>query len=153
MFKWPTNYPVYTEYTVMRAVQSFHTLNYFIHDLLHGDTCHTLSGLRRCTARAIGPVNASALLLTSPAHREASVCEIVRGLHLGFCSCLPVRNYTIWRLVHESMHAEVITLDGATGVFDAGPPAYIPLISVKFDVCGDAEGLLCEASNLYPQHL
>jgi hypothetical protein len=35
----PPNYPAYTECTVMRALQSFHTSNYFTWSLLDGDTC------------------------------------------------------------------------------------------------------------------
>jgi hypothetical protein len=67
-------------------------------------------------------------------------------------SRLHVGNYTIRRLVHESMHAEVITLDGAGGVFNAGPPACVSLIFVKLDARDDAEeGLRCEASGLHPQ--
>jgi hypothetical protein len=50
------------------------------------------------------------------------------------------------------MHAEVIALDGAEGVFNARPSARVPLISVKLDTCDDAEeGLRCEASGLHPQ--
>jgi hypothetical protein len=50
------------------------------------------------------------------------------------------------------MHAEVITLDGVEGVFDARPPTYVPLISVKLYACDDAEeSLQCNASGLHPQ--
>jgi hypothetical protein len=50
------------------------------------------------------------------------------------------------------MHAEVIALDGAEGVFNARPSARVPLISVKLDTCDDAEeGLRCAASGLHPQ--
>jgi hypothetical protein len=135
----------------MRALQSFHTLNYFIHDLLHGNMGHTLSYLCLMHRLGLRPIDASALLLTSPAHREASVYESVQGLRHGSHSHLPARNYTIWRLVCESLHTEVIALDGAKGVFDAGPSACVPLISAKLDVCDDAEGLRCEATGLNPQ--
>jgi hypothetical protein len=50
------------------------------------------------------------------------------------------------------MHAEVIALDGAGGVLNAGPPACVSLIFVKLDARDDAEGgLRCEAAGLHPQ--
>jgi hypothetical protein len=52
------------------------------------------------------------------------------------------------------MHAEVIALDGAEGVFNTGPLACVPLISMKLDAHDAAEeGLRCEAFGLHPQHL
>jgi hypothetical protein len=55
-----------------------------------------------------------------------------QGLRHGSRSHRPARNYKIRRLVHESMHAE--------GTFDAWPPAYVPLSSMKLSVHDDAEG-------------
>jgi hypothetical protein len=56
-------------------------------------------------------------------------------------------------LIRESIHAEVITSDGAEGVLGAWPPTYTPLISVMLDARDGGEGgLRCEASGLHPQH-
>jgi hypothetical protein len=46
---------------------------------------------------------------------RASVYVSIRGLRHRSRSRLPGRNYKIWRLVCESMHAEVIVRDGAEG--------------------------------------
>jgi hypothetical protein len=47
------------------------------------------------------------------------------------------------------MHAEVITLDGVEGVFNARPPAYVLLIFVKLYARDDAEEGL--PLDLHPQ--
>jgi hypothetical protein len=43
MSEWPPNCPVYTEYIVIRALQSFHTFIYFTRGISNGDTCPLLS--------------------------------------------------------------------------------------------------------------
>jgi hypothetical protein len=45
MFERPLNCLVYTDYTVTKVLQLFHTRNRFTHDLLHDYMCPIQSGL------------------------------------------------------------------------------------------------------------
>jgi hypothetical protein len=107
--------PIYTEYIIMRALQPFYALNYFIQDLFTRWHVSLLVG------------SSFGALLRPSTHRWVLFPR-------------PARNYKIRRLVHESMHMEIITPDGAEGAFDAWPRTCIPSSSAKLSAHDDAEG-------------
>jgi hypothetical protein len=63
----PLNHLVYTECTVIGALQSFHTFDYFTKSQLHGDTCPLRLGLHPSCFPGLWPVEASASVLEPPA--------------------------------------------------------------------------------------
>jgi hypothetical protein len=63
-----------------------------------------------------------------------------RGLRHASHSRHPIRNYKRPKLVHESVHAEVIVFDSTEGAFSAGPLAYTPLVLAGLSVHDGAEG-------------
>jgi hypothetical protein len=64
----PPNHLVHTEHTVMGALRSFHTPNYFARSLSHGNMGPFRSGFRLLRCAELQPVGAFASVLESLAH-------------------------------------------------------------------------------------
>jgi hypothetical protein len=149
MFKRPPNCPIYTKYAFMRALQSFCTLNYFTHDLLHDDTCLFLLGLCPMHCSDLQPRRCQCFHPQVACSTRACVSMNTLGMRLRehprppsrvplLSSCQKIIKYEswfvsrcLWRL------SRLMALRGAS---DAGPLARIPSSSTKLNAHGDAEG-------------
>jgi hypothetical protein len=150
----PPNYPVYTEGAVTRTLESLYTLNYFTHDLLHGNTCPLVSRpLSDDTARSFGAGNANTSILGS------LFDEGLEGVDkdLRHCCCLgpslwmPLPPSLPYCKRRESIY-ESFTYKDYHFTMSRGPSTCTLLMPVELDERDGTEGpSMCRASGLHPQ--